>query len=313
MRKPFHRLTTVVREVADAGPGVRAFVLADPDGWELPRFEAGAHVDVHLPSGRVRQYSLASDPERSDRWRIAVKREDAGRGGSAELHETVRVGSALPLSLPRNNFPLVHAGRHLLIAGGIGITPFLSMIPVLQRAGAQFDLHYCSRESVRAPFIAEFRHLAGKALSLHVSSGPGGRLDVAPLLRNLDAHTHVYCCGPASLIETVAAAGAHLGNRLHVEWFGAPANGVDPDFEVELARSGRVIPVPRGQNVLSALREAGVEIDSSCEGGACLECKTRVLSGTPAHRDLTMNAAERREFFTPCVSGSAGGKLVLDL
>jgi len=282
MRKQFHRLTTVVREIDDAGPDVRAFVLADPDGWELPRFGAGAHVDVHLPSGRVRQYSLASDPERSDKWRIAVKREEAGRGGSAELHDAVHVGSVLPLSLPRNHFPLAYAGRHLLIAGGIGITPFLSMIPALQRAGAEFCLHYCTRESARPPFIAELRHQVGAALSLHVSGGPGGRLHVAPLLRDLDADTHVYCCGPASLIEAVAAAGAHLGNRLHVEWFGAPANGCDPEFEVELSRSGLVIPVPRGQSVLSALREAGVEIDSSCEGGACLECKTRVLSGTPA-------------------------------
>jgi ferredoxin-NADP reductase len=317
MPKLIHRVTTVVRLIRRVADDVLSFELADPDDWELPPFTAGAHIDVHLPNGAVRQYSLHGDPAEANRYRIAVKREAAGRGGSACLHRDVAEGDILPVSLPRNHFPLAAAPHHVLIAGGIGITPFLSMLPVLAASGDTFELHYCTRTPAATPFLEQLAPLAAAGrVRHHFSRGDASaRLDIAALIARVPADAHVYCCGPAAMIYAVQeAAGPDFADRLHAELFGS-ANGTpgDSDFTVELARSDRRISVPRGQTMLAALREAGVEIDASCEAGICLDCKTRYLSGTPVHRDLAMRAADRAEFITPCVSGCAGPSLVLDL
>ncbi|HMG49417.1 MAG TPA: PDR/VanB family oxidoreductase [Inquilinus sp.] len=317
MPKLIHRVTTIVRRIRRVSDDVLSFELADPDDWELPPFTAGAHIDVHLPNGAVRQYSLHGDPAEANRYRIAVKREAAGRGGSACLHRDVAEGSILPVSLPRNHFPLAPAPHHVLIAGGIGITPFLSMIPALAASGDGFELHYCTRTPSATPFLEQLAPLATAGrVRHHFSRGEvPAPLDIAALIARVPPDAHVYCCGPAAMIRTVQdAAGPQFAGRLHAELFGrADGAADDSDFTVELARSGRRIPVPRGQTMLAALREAGVEIGASCEAGICLDCKTRYLSGTPVHRDLAMRAADRTEFITPCVSGCAGPSLVLDL
>lgn len=317
MPKLIHRVTTVVRRIRPVADDVLSFELADPDDWELPPFTAGAHIDVHLPNGAVRQYSLHGDPAEANRYRIAVKREAAGRGGSACLHRDVAEGSILPVSLPRNHFPLAAAPHHVLIAGGIGITPFLSMIPALAASGAGFELHYCTRTPAATPFLEQLAPLAASGrVRHHFSRGDtSARLDIAALIARLPPDAHVYCCGPAAMIQAVRdAAGPRLADRLHAELFGQPDGPADDGgFTVELARSGRSIAVPKGQTMLAALREAGIEIDASCEAGICLDCKTRYLAGTPVHRDLALRAADRADFVTPCVSGCAGPGLVLDL
>jgi ferredoxin-NADP reductase len=318
MVRPNHRVTTVVTDITRENSAISTFTLMDPDGWPLPPFEAGAHIDVHLPGGPVRQYSLCGDPADGVRYRLAVQREAGGRGGSALMHEAIRTGDRLLVSLPRNHFPLTASGRrHVLIGGGIGLTPLMAMVETLRRRGEAFELHACIRSRADMPFRDWLETLERRGLAhIHASrDGAGNRLDLAGLLRSLPDDTHVYCCGPARMIEAVVAAGAgRPEDTVHVEHFGSariPPGG--EAFTVELARSKRSVPVAAGMTIVEALREAGVEIDASCEGGACLTCKTRYLDGVPIHRDLVMKPAERREFMTPCVSGCASERLVLDL
>jgi ferredoxin-NADP reductase len=282
----------------------------------VPPFGAGGHIDVYLPSGAVRQYSLYGDPAEGNCYRIAVRRDDAGRGGSRAFHRDIREGSILPVSLPRNHFPLREGAHHLLIAGGIGITPMLSMIEVLKRDKISFELHYCSRTPESTAFLPELAPLAKRGIVTHYFSRIPcpQRLDIASLLARSRSDSQIYCCGPHALIDAVTAIGAaEFTGRLNIEFFGSAPSCGQTAYEVRLARSERVIPVPPGETMLNALREAGVDVPSSCEGGVCLECKTRFLDGMPVHRDLVMSAADRRQFLTPCVSGCAGSQLVLDL
>lgn len=316
MPKLIHRVTTTVTQVRDSYDGVRVLELSDPDGWELPPFTAGAHIDVHLPSGTVRQYSLCGDPARQNRYLIAVKHEKDGRGGSSEIHRDIAVGCILPASLPRNQFPLAEAPHHVLIGGGIGITPFLSMIQVLERFGGSFELHYGTRTPAETPFLDALapRAEAGRVRHYFSRVQPAARMNLEEILGGVSPDAHVYCCGPASLMNAVREIGGErFEGRLHLEAFGADNPGSESDFQVEIASTGQIIDVPKGQTILNALRTAGLEINSSCEGGVCLECKTRYLEGTPIHKDLTLPAEDRREFLTPCVSGCSGSKLVLDL
>lgn len=312
MVKRIHRVTTVVDRIEPLDPHVRMFHLKDPGGWELPPFTAGAHIDIHLPSGTIRQYSLSGDPAADDTYTIAVQREEDGRGGSRELHDTLNEGDQVLVSLPRNTFPMVSDAPVVMVAGGIGVTPFLSALPGLRDAGRKFELHYCARTAERASFSAMLAEMdLGEGLQVHIA-GSTERLDIPGLIDELDGEAHLYCCGPTRMLEAVEAESAALGERLHVEHFGVAA-GADPAYEVVLARSGRTIPVAPGQTMLQALRAADVDLPASCEGGVCLECKCRWLEGTPIHRELTMDKRDRDEWITPCVSGSAGPSITLDL
>lgn len=312
MVKRIHRVTTVIVQIEQIDPRVKLFHLQDPDGWELPPFTAGAHIDIHLPSGLIRQYSLSGDPACDNTYTIAVQREEDGRGGSRELHDNLRVGDELLVSLPRNAFPILKDAPVTMIAGGIGITPFLSALPAMMAKGQPFRLHYCASSQDRASFVPMLEQMAlGDRLQLHISEG-GQRLDLAQLVAQLQDDEHLYCCGPTRMLEAVEATAGSLGARLHVEHFGVAA-GVDPAYEVLLARSGQVVPVAPGQTMLQALRAADVHVPASCEGGVCLDCKCRWLDGTPIHRELTMTKQDREEWITPCVSGSAGPRLTLDL
>jgi ferredoxin-NADP reductase len=318
--KPIHRVTTVVRSAQAVATDVIAYDLADPDGWDLPPFSAGSHIDVHAPGGGLtRQYSLYGDPGDRKHYRIAIKREAQGRGGSQRLQAELTPGTPVLVSLPRNLFPLGDGPHHVMIAGGIGITPFLSMIPEIRRRGQTFELHHCARDPEAAPFVDLAREIGGAAHVKHCFSRrgvPAGRIDVEAIIGNAPANADIYVCGPADMIrDALAKGGAACGERFHYELFGGTLDGTaaDAEYVVELARSNRVIPVRQGQTMLAALREAGVEMNASCEAGVCLECKTRYLDGQPVHRDLTMPAQERGRFVTPCVSGCAGERLVLDI
>jgi vanillate O-demethylase ferredoxin subunit len=301
-----------------------SFELVAADGQPLPAFTAGAHVDVQVPGGLTRQYSLCNPPHETHRYLIGVLREPASRGGSAAMHERVREGDMLTIGAPKNHFPLApQARRHLLLAGGIGITPILGMAEQLAAAGADFELHYSTRSRERTAFHDRIRASAfADRVAFHFDDGDAAqRLDLATLLAAAPPATHLYVCGPKGYIDAVLASARAHGwpeAQLHREYFAgadaAPAAG-DAAFEVQLASTGRVIVVPADRTVVQALAAAGVEVPTSCEQGVCGTCLTRVLAGTPAHRDLYLTPEEQaaNDQFTPCCSRATSPRLVLDL
>jgi vanillate O-demethylase ferredoxin subunit len=318
-------LSVRVHRIADEAQDIRSFELVDPRGAALPPFSAGAHIDVHLPNGLVRQYSLCNDPRETHRYLIGVLREAGGRGGSAALHDAVRQGDALPIGLPRNHFPLSHdARRSLLLAGGIGITPLLSMAERLSATGAEFELHYAVRSRARAAFLDRIAAAPfAQRVRLHVDDGPPEqRLRLEALIdAQAQGDTHLYVCGPNGFIDATLGAARKAGwaeSRLHVEFFGAPPPGPatgDRPFELRIASTGRVVPVAAGQSAAEALRQAGIDIPLSCEQGICGTCVVGVLDGEPEHRDLFMTAEEhaRNDCFTPCCSRARTACLTLAL
>jgi vanillate O-demethylase ferredoxin subunit len=314
----------VLRKCAEA-EGISSFELGGADDEQLPPFEAGAHVDVHLPGGLVRQYSLFHPPGPAGRYQVAVLREAQSRGGSLAMHEQVHEGSTLSISAPRNNFPLAAGADdgHLLLAGGIGITPLLAMAEALHARGERFTLHYAARSSARmafaqrlggAPFAADVR--------LHLDDGPAAqRLDLQAVLADPPPRRHLYVCGPQGFIEAVLGTARACGwpdDRLHCEYFGAAPVAVaagDAAFEVQLAGSGRVVVVPVGTSITQALSEAGVFVPTSCEQGICGTCLTRVVDGTPLHRDQYLSPEEQaaNDVCLPCCARASSARLVLDL
>jgi ferredoxin-NADP reductase len=298
---------------------VNSFEFRSPDGAELPRWEPGAHVDVHLPSGTVRQYSLCGDPAQRDRYRIAVLELPEGRGGSVEAHRELRPGRIVQIGTPRSHFALVDADRYVFVAGGIGITPILPMIHEVAARGIKWELVYGARSAGHFAFTGE---LCDGTVRL-IPQDTDGLIDLGALVED-SAGAVVYCCGPGPLMDALTERMARAGRSgdLHLERFGAapgPAATVetaDGAFEIELARSDMVVSVRVDQSVLEAVREAGVEHPSSCEMGFCGTCETTVLSGNIDHRDDLFTPAERASCASMliCVSRSEGcGRLVLDI
>jgi vanillate monooxygenase ferredoxin subunit len=305
--------------------GICSFELVSVDGAPLPPFEAGAHVEVQLPfvrAGLARPYSLCNDPVERHRYCIAVLREPASRGGSAGMHDAVQEGMTLQINAPRNQFALAtDAKRHRLLAGGIGVTPMLAMAHSLARSGADFAFHYAARSRARMAFAdALMASTYAARVHLHADDGdPAQRLDLRAALAAPVAGEHLYVCGPGGFMDAVRSVAQALGwpaQQVHQESFSAAAVGPDAgSFEVELASSGRVILIPADQTVLSALAAAGVDLPSSCEQGVCGTCLTRVISGTPDHRDQYLMPDEQaaNDQFLPCCSRSLTPRLVLDL
>jgi vanillate monooxygenase ferredoxin subunit len=297
--------------------------LSRPDGVALPAFEPGAHIDVHLPNDRIRQYSLCNHPTETHRYLIAVLKDPNSRGGSIALHEQVKVGDRLQISEPRNLFPMVeHADHTLLIAGGIGITPIFCMAHALSEAKADFELHYSARSRSGMAFADQImRSPFADRVAFHISNaGPSQRLDADPLLANPQPGTHLYVCGPTRFMDYVldtAKANGWPSERVHQEYFSAAPvdHAHDGSFEVEIKSTGEVIAIPADRSVLQVLEEAGIDIPVSCEEGICGTCLTRVLEGEPDHRDLFMTDEEHalNDQFTPCCSRAKSGRLVLDL
>lgn len=296
---------------------VLAVDLRHPRRPELPPSTPGAHVDLHLPGWGIRQYSLCGDPGDRSRYRIAVKRENGGRGGSRWLHENLRPGATLMVSAPRNHFELSDdAARYLLLAGGIGITPLLAMARALGRAGKPFHLHDFARSRAAAPMLEEVAAAAGPAsVSYHFDDEPGSRIDLADHLAVPQAGTQVYCCGPAGFMEAVRRATARWPEEaVRFEAFQPlvdEAFAPEP-FEILIRSTGAALPVPADRSVLDILRSAGIELPSSCEIGVCGSCECGYLDGTPLHRDVVLSPRARRSRFIPCVS-RAVGPLQLDL
>ncbi|MNJ44025.1 Phenoxybenzoate dioxygenase subunit beta [compost metagenome] len=300
--------------------GIFSFELAREDGLPLPAFSAGAHIDVHLGGGLIRQYSLCNSAAENHRYQIAVLKEPASRGGSEQMHEAVIEGQRLTIGEPRNLFQLdASAGHSMLFAGGIGITPILCMAERLSHAGASFDLYYSVRSRDRAAFVKRMQE-SPFADRVHLRFDDEQPLDARAVLTNSKADTHLYVCGPGGYMEYVLSSGRAEGwpeERLHREYFSAGAEVSAPGeaFEIEIASSGEVMRVEADQSIIDVLYGAGIDVPVSCEQGVCGTCITRVLDGIPEHRDSFLTDAQRalNDQFTPCCSRAKSPRLILDL
>jgi ferredoxin-NADP reductase/predicted pyridoxine 5'-phosphate oxidase superfamily flavin-nucleotide-binding protein len=316
-------LALVVSGVRQLTPRVRSYELRSADGAALPAVRAGAHIEVPvtLPDGAVgvRNYSIASDPQRSDAYEIAVLREDEGKGGSAGVHEEFRLGLLLHCGLPRNDFELeAGEGPVLLVAGGIGITPIKAMAHTLLAQGREFELHYAVRSRAQAPFLAQLQAEFGARLFLYPAD-EAGRIDLDQVMAAAGADAMVYACGPARMIAGVrdSARRAGIGDeRVRFERFASDAaRGDDQPVFVTLKRSGKTVEVAAGTSILDAVQEAGVAAPASCRIGTCGTCAVKVLDGVPDHRDDALSDAERNDgkLMCICVSRAASPALTLDL
>lgn len=297
-------------------PGVVSLAFVAPDRAELPPFEPGAHVDVHLPDGTIRPYSLCGDPGQRRAYTVGVREIEGGRA-SVAIHRQLRPGLAMKIGAPRNNFPFARAKNYLFVAGGIGVTPLLPMMRAAAAAGARWTLLFCAPCAADAPFLDEIMTFGGEVV-LHASA-TGTRLDAAARLAHAPADTMLYCCGPERLMVAVEAATAHWPDgAVRFEWFAArtrPEDEVAGAFQLTCARSGRTLAVPPELSVLDALTAAGIDLPRSCEQGVCGTCEVRVLEGEIDHRDSILSAGERaaNDVMMACVSRARSPRLVLDL
>lgn len=310
----------VEKKVVEAD-GIVSLELRAAGEAVLPAFAAGAHIDVHLPNGLVRPYSLCNAPDNSGSYVIAVLREPDSRGGSAAIHDAVAVGDVLQIRSPKNHFHLVSAPRSILLGGGIGVTPLLSMSEALHASGANFELHYCTRSESRTAFRDQLRASPFSGKVKFYFDDQGGPIEVNELLAAPADETHIYVCGPAGFIELVTSSAKRLGwpeSNIHFEYFAAPTTTEEQggeSFEIEIASTGVRFTVPEEHSAADVLLENGIEIPISCAQGVCGTCMTRVVAGTPDHRDLYLTDEERaqNDQFMPCCSRSLSPVLVLDL
>lgn len=307
------------RQVLSADATVVSLTFTRPDGVPLPAWSAGAHIDIKLPSGLMRQYSLCGDPADRSCYRIAVRRVAASRGGSTEIHSEFGVGSALRISLPRNAFPLAIGGYNQrttavrLIAGGIGITPILPMLRVLDRLAMPWSLIYCGRERDSMAFIDELESY-GDRVTLYIDQDAAGPPAAEALLGDLDAGSAVYTCGPPVMLAALRTAlAARSDVEFHYERFSAAPVVDGQQFEIELCSTAEVITVAADQTALAAILEARPDATYSCQQGFCRSCVVRVTGGIAEHRSTSLSPAEvKAGYFLPCVS-RAHGRLSLDL
>lgn len=315
-------LTVKVKQIQQQALDIKSFLLVGPEGGALPAFTPGSHIDVHVGAGLVRQYSLCNGPGERDGYLIAVKREPESRGGSRGMH-ALQEGDAIAISAPRNNFALdPSARRHVLLGGGIGITPLLSMAQHLQAGNASFELHYFSRSAAHTAFHSL---LSGPELKDRVTLNHGFDPDAlrAYLQRLLGQRAdgaHLYFCGPQAFMELIAscAAPSWPPDSVHLEYFAAdPAAlaGPQQEFRIRLAKSGATYAIPAGVPITEVLAAHGCAIETSCEQGVCGTCLTGVLDGVPDHRDVYLTDAEKSagNKILPCVSRAKTALLVLDL
>ncbi|MFE0647585.1 PDR/VanB family oxidoreductase [Streptomyces sp. NPDC059534] len=311
----YGRGSTVPRRVLVTGRSTPAEGVVELrlEGEGLPAWQPGAHVDLVLPSGQVRQYSLCGDPADTGAYTVATRLIDegqGGRGGSREVHEQLHEGVEIGIRGPRNRFPLVDSPAYVFVAGGIGVTPVLPMVRAAEAAGAEWRLVYCGRSRATMPYLDEVERLGGDRVTV-VAEDESGFPDLG-LLGLLPDGTVVYCCGPDGLMDAVARAMPE-GRTARFERFSAAATTDGTAFELELRRSGRTVTVAADQSVLAAVREELPGITYSCRQGFCGTCQQRVLEGEIDHRDELLTDAERGDSMLICVSRCAGKRLVLDL
>ena len=294
--------------------------LVARDGRLLAPFKAGAHVDVKIAPGIVRQYSLLNDPCEQHRYRLGILLDKASRGGSSAIHSTFVPGLECEVSLPRNHFPLTGTEDSvLLFAGGVGVTPIMAMARELHSRQTPFELHYCFRTPSCGAFVEELLASEfGDCVEIHIDTGPEEqRLDLRKLLAMPNEGRHIYICGPGGFIDHIVRAAVFANwpeDQIHLERFAAQPLSND-EFTVVAARSGVEVKVCAGQRISEALRAAGIEVEMSCEAGVCGTCYTHVLEGTPDHKDTFQTATERakNDGIAICCSGSRSSRLVLDI
>jgi ferredoxin-NADP reductase len=309
-------ITLVVRQAIPDGPGTRRLILQDPDGWPLPRWKPGAHLDLHVPGVGHRSYSMCGDTARADSWEIAVKRETQSPGGSAWVHEALNEGDTVAASMPRCTFPIASgATRHVMVAGGIGVTPFLAMAYEFERRGAEWALHVLSRGEPPCG-----TSLAGWARTRRVrvyDTAKAPRPAWHELLgRDPAPGLHAYCCGPQAMLDGFEAATANWPAKTSsIEHFVPPtppaAEGARP-YILRRSATGAEMEVEAGGSMLAALWELGAKVDASCEGGICGACEVRWLEGKPIHRDRVLAPERRRTHLMACVAQCASERLVVD-
>jgi phthalate 4,5-dioxygenase reductase subunit len=306
-----------VKRAEPIADGIKLFELRHPDGGDLPEFTAGAHIAVRVPNGLIRKYSLCNDPDERDRYCIAVKRETHDNSGSTSLVDETKADDTLRVSAPRNNFALAKSpAGYTFIAGGIGITPIMSMIRHLTNAGGPpFRLYYCTRNAQMTAFREELTTppLKAKTVIHHDDGDPARCFDLWPVLEKPKGH--VYCCGPRPMMQQVRDMTGHWSpSAVHFEAFSEPARRAAEDrpFRVRLAKSGEVVDVPVGVTILEALRAHGLTVPSSCESGTCGTCRTRLIAGEADHRDLVLSEHEHADNIMLCVSRAKSDELTID-
>jgi ferredoxin-NADP reductase len=318
--RPGASLSARVRTIRHEAARVLSIELVPVEGTVFPPFTPGAHIDLHLPNGITRSYSLVNSPDESARYVIGVLDDAKSRGGSRYVHEQLRCGTTIQIGKPRNNFALdEQASGTVLVAGGIGITPMLCMYRRLRQTRKNACLVYCARTRAQAAFLDELAALRGDVI-LHFDDEHDGRpFDLAAFLAQQPAGVHAYCCGPGAMLSAFEAGCAVAGIRnVHIERFAANlpvADTQQPGYSVTLARSGRELVVPAGKALLDVLLEAGVDVEYSCREGLCGACETRVLSGCPDHHDSVLTQSERAagKVMMICVSRAKSESLTLDL
>ncbi len=306
-------------EIKPVARDTNLFTFARSGGGKLPAYKPGAHIDLHLPNGLVRQFSLVVPDADPDSYVVGVKRDPQSRGGSRYMFEQMKVGDRIKISAPRNNFPLVEDAEHVvLFAGGIGITPIWCMAQQLNALGRSWKLHYACRSRADMAFLETLEQMDAKFRHLHFDDEAGGKIfDFAAALAETPENAHLYCCGPNPMLKAFEAATAgRPRDRVHVEYFTPKAEAATTGgFWVELARSGEEYFIPEGKKILEVLFEAGVDVDYSCELGICGACETRVISGIPEHRDSILSEEEQaaNDRVMICCAGCKSERLVLDL
>jgi ferredoxin-NADP reductase len=311
-----------VKRISYEAENINSYELVAPSGGDLLPFTAGGHIDLHLSNGMIRSYSLVNDQCERHRYVIAVNKDAGGRGGSRFVHDSIRAGDIIMVSHPRNNFALHEEAEHsVLIAGGIGITPLLSMVRRLETLKRPWQLFYAAKTRFAAAFLDELHALRPNVhMNLHVDldDARSGRLfDLAAIVKKAPAPAHLYCCGPLPMLVAFEAATANCpADHVHVEYFQAKeAPAIEGGFEVRLARSRRTVAVEAGKTILDALLDAGIAVNYACTEGVCGTCETRVLEGIPDHRDQFLSKEEQATNRTVmiCCSGAKSRALVLDL
>lgn len=286
----------------------------------LPKVEAGAHIDVHLPNGMVRQYSLCQNPNDEGKFRLGILRDPESRGGSVSAFDEIKDGMQIQVSEPKNLFPLLKAKHSVLIGGGIGITPLITMAYQLAHEGESFELHYCGASPELCAFVDEIKNSElAKYTTFHFKSeGASHRAFFESAIKDIDIESHIYTCGPVGFMDWVinlATTHNFPEQQIHKEYFQVETDTSGDSFEVVAERSGKIIMVEAGETILQALAKEGIDIEMSCEQGVCGTCMCDVIEGEPDHRDVYFTDEEKasNEQILVCCSRSKTPRLVLDI
>lgn len=313
-------ITVTIAERQALSSDTIALTLVKPDRSPLPKFDAGAHIDVHVNDHTIRQYSLCSSPSETGFYRLGILKDPKSRGGSIAIHDELQAGDTITITEPNNLFPLEMTAEHSILAGGgIGITPMVAMAHALKAAGKSFDLHYCVREHENVAFLDELQREFGDSLKLHCDDlDDAQRLNPAVDFGEAAPDTHLYTCGPSGFMDWVMDSAREIGfddSNIHCEYFNVEIDSSGEAFTVIAEQSGKTIPVSESQTIVQALADAGIKVEVSCEQGICGTCICDVIEGVPDHRDQFLTDEEKadNDQIAVCCSRAKSSTLILDI